>query len=468
MEKQHYWTPFEKVMWRLEKPGEFDTPGHEAFSAMRARGAKTTDIVILVVAADDGIMPQTKEAIAHAREANVPIMVALNKIDKPGVQIDRVKKQLADLDLLAEDWGGKTVVAPVSAKANKGIKELLELILIQADILELKANPTQLAEGVVLEAKVVRGLGPVATILLQQGTLKKGDILVLGTAFGKVRLLIDDHGRQLKEAFPSYAVEVSGLESVPQAGDHFYCFKSEQEARKLIGLRMQKQEEQKPEESKVTLESLYAKMKEGEVKEFKIVVKADVQGSVEVIKQTIEKLSTPQVKMSVIYTAAGAISESDVNLAAASGAVIIGFNIRPDPKAQELAKAQKVDIKLYSIIYELIDDLKKAMLGKLEPTLQETVLGRAEVRNIFKVSKVGTVAGCSVVNGKVTRTCKVRLLRDSAVIFTGKILSLKRFKDDAKEVLQGYECGIGLENYNDIKEGDVIEAFIVEEVAPTL
>ncbi len=447
-----------------------DTPGHEAFSAMRARGAKTTDIVILVVAADDGIMPQTKEAIAHAREANVPIMVALNKIDKPGVQIDRVKKQLADLDLLAEDWGGKTVVAPVSAKANKGIKELLELILLQADILELKASPDQLAEGVVLEAKVARGLGPVATVLIQQGILKKGDVLVAGTVFGKVRLLIDDRGRQLKEALPSFAVEVSGLENVPQAGDHFYCFKNEQEARKLTDLRIQKQkqEEQKPEAEKITLEGLYAKMQEGEVQELKVIVKADVQGSVEVIKQTIEKLSTPQVRMNVIYTAAGAVSESDVNLAAASGAVIIGFNIRPDPKAQELAKAQKVDIKLYSIIYEVIDDLKKAMLGKLEPKTQEIVLGRAEVRNVFKVSKVGTVAGCAVVSGKVTRTCKVRLLRDSVVIFTGKVASLKRFKDDAKEVLQGYECGIGLENYNDVKEGDVIEAFIVEEVAPTL
>ncbi len=447
-----------------------DTPGHEAFSAMRARGAKTTDIVVLVVAADDGVMPQTKEAIAHAREAQAPIMVALNKIDKPGVQVDRVKKQLADLDLLAEDWGGKTVVAPVSAKANKGVKELLELILLQADILELKANPGQLAEGVVLEAKVSRGLGPVATVLIQQGTLKKGDVLIAGTVFGKVRLLVDDRGRQLKEALPSYAVEVSGLESVPQAGDPFYCFKNEQDARALVELRIQKQkqEEQKPEESKVTLEGLYAKMKEGEVEEFKIIVKADVQGSVEVMKQTIEKISTPKVKMNVIYHSTGAISESDVNLASASGAVIIGFNMRPDPKAQELAKAQKVDIKLYSIIYDVIDDLKKAMLGKLEPTIQETVLGRVEVRNIFKVSKVGTVAGCSVVSGKVTRTCKVRLLRDSVVIYTGKVISLKRFKDDAKEVLQGYECGIGLENYNDVKEGDVIEAFIVEEVAATL
>ncbi|OGQ34633.1 MAG: translation initiation factor IF-2 [Deltaproteobacteria bacterium RIFCSPLOWO2_01_FULL_38_9] len=449
-----------------------DTPGHEAFSAMRARGAKTTDIVILVVAADDGVMPQTKEAIAHAKEAGVPIIVAVNKIDKPGAQPERVKKQLSDLDLMPEDWGGKTIYALVSAKGKTGIKELLELILLQADVLELQASPSHLAEGVILEAKMAKGLGPVATVLIQQGTLVKGDILISGTTTGKVRLLLDDRGKQLKAATPSFAVEVSGLDSVPQVGDPFFCFKNEEDSKRLVQFRIDQKRQAIEKEGtppeKITLEGLYEKMQEGEVKELKLIVKADVQGSVEVIRQSLEKLSTPQVKMNVIFSMTGAISESDVNLASASNAIIIGFNIRPDIKAQELAKSQKVDIRLYSIIYDLLEDMKKSMVGQLEPTFKESVLGRAEVRNVFKISKVGAIAGCNVVSGKITRTAKARLLRDSVVIYTGKISSLKRFKDDAKEVLEGYECGIGLENYNDVKENDVIEAFMVEEIAGVL
>lgn len=463
-----------------------DTPGHEAFSAMRARGANTTDIVILVVAADDGVMPQTKEAVAHAKQAQVPLIVAINKIDKPGINLDRVKKQLSEMDLLVEEWGGKTICAGVSAKEKKGIKELLELILLQADVLELKASSNTLAQGIVLEAKIAKGLGPVATVLVQEGILVKGDILVSGTTLGKVRLILDHQGKQLKEALPSYAVEVSSLDSVPSAGDHFYCFKKEADAKALVEWRKNKEQRtptfssaappsspsltglpNSKEEKKMTLEGLYAKLEEGKLEELKMIVKADVQGSQEVIKQTIEKLSSDKVKMNVIYTAVGGISESDVNLAFVSNAVIIGFNVRPDSKADQAAKSQKVEIKLYSIIYDVIEDLKKAMLGKLEPVLKEMSLGKVQVRNVFKISKVGTIAGCSVIEGKITRTSRVRLIRDQAVIYTGKISSLKRFKDDAREVTQGYECGLGIENYNDLKEGDIIEAFVVEEVRPT-
>lgn len=445
-----------------------DTPGHEAFSAMRARGANTTDIVILVVAADDGIMPQTKEAIAHAKQAQVPIIVAINKIDKPGVNLDKIKKQLAEEDLLPEDWGGKTICAGVSAKEKKGIKELLELILLQADMLELKASSNVLAQGIVLEAKIAKGLGPVATVLVQEGTLSKGDMLVAGTTLGKVRLLLDSLGKQLKDAFPSYAIEVSGLDSVPGAGEHFHGFKNEADAKALIDFRKAQQKQTLVTDGKMTLENLYAKLKEGQVEELKIILKADVQGSVEVMKQTIEKLSSEKVRMNVIFSATGGITESDVNLASVSDAVIIGFNVRPDSKADQSAKEQKVSIKSYSIIYDVIEDLKKAMIGKLEPIFKEIVIGKAEIRNVFKISKLGAIAGCNVTEGKITRTSRVRLLRDQKVIYTGKIASLKRFKDDAREVAQGYECGLGIENYNDLKEGDVIEAFVVEEVKPTL
>ena len=442
-----------------------DTPGHEAFSAMRARGAKTTDIVILVVAADDGVMPQTKEAIAHAKESGVPIVVALNKVDKPGAQVERIKKELSELELVSEDWGGKTIYVEVSAKTQKGIKELLELILLQADVLELKASPKLPAQGVVLEAKLEKGLGPVATVLVQQGTLRRGDVIVSGTLMGKVKLLKNDRGQLLKEAPPSFAVEVSGLEGVPGAGDFVYVFRNEEDAKKLVEWRINKvrEKEDAPIE-KVTLEGLYEKMKEASLEELKFVVKADVQGSVEVVKQTIEKLTTDKVKMKVIYTGVGAITESDVNLATTSKAILVGFNIRPDSNSRELVKNQKIDLRLYTIIYDLVEDLKKAMIGRLAPSFKEAVIGRVEVRNVFNISKIGTIAGCYVTEGKVTRQAQVRLLRDSKVVYTGKIASLKRFKNDAREVEQNFECGISIENYNDIKQGDVIEAFIVEEV----
>ncbi|MBI4040246.1 MAG: translation initiation factor IF-2 [Deltaproteobacteria bacterium] len=442
-----------------------DTPGHEAFSAMRARGAKTTDIVILVVAADDGIMPQTKEAIAHAREAQVPIVVAINKIDKPGANVERVKKQLSEVDLLSEDWGGKTIVCEISAKQKTGIKELLEMIWLQAEVLELKAAPDIPATGVVLEAKLAKGLGPVATILVQQGTLKRGDFLVMGDCFGKARLLMDDKGKMLDQAGPAFAIEISGLESVPRAGETFYAFKQEADAKALIHFRATsfKTKEVEP-EPKLSLESLYEKMQQGNLEEVKFIVKADVQGSVEVVKDIIEKLKTEKIKTKVIFASAGAITESDVHLAAASHAILIGFNIRPDSKAKELIKTQKVDARLYEIIYDVSDDLKKALLGKLEPEHKEVFLGRAEIRQIFKVSKVGQIAGCFVTEGVINRKAHVRLLRDNKIIYTGRLSSLKRFKDDAREVAQGFECGLGIENYNDLKLGDTIEAFVVEEV----
>ena len=446
-----------------------DTPGHEAFSAMRARGAKTTDIVILVVAADDGIMPQTKEAIAHAKEAGVALMVAINKIDKPGAQVEKVKKGLADMELLPEDWGGKTVVAEVSAKTQKGLNELLELVLLQAEVLELKADPEMLAEGVVIEAHLTKGLGPVATILVQRGTLHQGDYVVMGTTWGKVRTLRDDQGSPFHQAGPSFAVEIAGLDKVPDVGECFFAFDQEEDAQQLVRFRCAKEKDkQQQPDQKITLEALYEKMKEASLNELKFVVKADVQGSVEVMKQTIEQLSTNQIKMNVIYASAGGITESDVNLAAASGAILIGFNIRPDSKAREPVKKFGVDLRLYTVIYDVVDDLKKAMLGLLKPTYKEKIIGRVEVRNIFHVSKVGTIAGCAVTEGKITRKSELRLIRDAKVIYTGKLASLKRFKNDAKEVQQGYECGLSIEGYNDLKEGDVIEAFEMEEVEKTL
>ncbi|MEK7791511.1 MAG: translation initiation factor IF-2 [Deltaproteobacteria bacterium] len=446
-----------------------DTPGHEAFSAMRARGAKTTDIVILVVAADDGVMPQTKEAVVHAKAAGVPIIVAINKIDKPGGQIEKIKKQLADIDLAPEEWGGKTIYAPISAKNAQGIKELLELVLLQADLLELKASPKISAEGVVLEAKIAVGLGPMATILIQQGTLKKGDVVVAGTAMGCIRLIQDGHGRQLKEATPSYSVEISGLDQVPQSGDRFYVFKDEEAARRLVEWRVNKQKDMaKRELPSMTLEGIYEKMKLAELLELKIVLKADVQGSVEVIRQTIEKLSAEKIKLNVIFAAVGAITESDVHLASGASAIIIGFNIRPDTKARELIKRLNVDVRLYSIIYDVVEDIKKAMSGMLKPELKEVFLGRAEVRNVFHISKVGSVAGCFVTEGKITRNAQARLLRDHKPIYTGKIISLKRFKDDAREVQSGFECGISLQNYDDIKVGDIIEVFVIEEIKPVV
>lgn len=446
-----------------------DTPGHEAFTAMRARGAQVTDFVILVVAADDGVMPQTVEAINHAKAANVPIIVAINKIDKPGANPDRVKQSLSDHGLQPEDWGGSTIFVNVSAKQKLGIKELLEMILLQAEVMDLKANPDKLAKGIIIEAKLDKGRGPVATVLVQEGTLKVGDPFVAGIHYGRVRALVDDRGGKVQMAGPSMPVEVLGLPGVPQAGDKFIAVSDEKKAKEIGTYRQMKQRETElSKSSKVSLEDLYSKIKEGEVKELGIIVKADVHGSVEALAESLQKLSTDAIKLKVLHGSVGAITETDVMLAAASNAIIIGFHVRPDAKVQALAEEEGVDVRLYSIIYEVIEDVKKAMEGLLEPTIKEVVLGRAEVRQVFSVPKIGAVAGCFVTDGKIARGAKVRLIRDSIVVHDGKMASLRRFKDDVKEVQSGYECGIGIENYNDIKTGDVIEAYIHEKIAGKL
>ncbi|MDP8254277.1 MAG: translation initiation factor IF-2 [Candidatus Alcyoniella australis] len=441
-----------------------DTPGHEAFTAMRARGAKSTDIVVLIVAADDGVMPQTRESINHAKAAEVPIIVAINKIDKPESQPDRVRQELTEFNLLSEEWGGETLFTEVSAKQNTGIEKLLEQILLQAELLELKANPNKAARGVVIESRMERGRGPVATILIQQGTLHVGDPLVVGTILGRVRSMSDDQGTELKEAGPSTPVEVMGLTGVPEAGEVFNSPKDEKAAKQLIDMRQDKQRQSEGSQlSRMRLEDFYDKLQEGETKELRLVLKADVQGSIGAIQESLEKLSTEQTKVEIIHTGVGAINESDVNLAVASGAVIIGFSIRPEPKAKKLADQERIDIKLYTVIYELIEDVQQALKGMLDPVMAEVFLGRAEVRNIFHISRLGTIAGCSVIDGKMLRNAQVRLVRDGTVIYEGKISSLKRFKDDAREVATGFECGIGLESYNDIKDGDHIECFKIEE-----
>lgn len=446
-----------------------DTPGHEAFTAMRARGAQVTDIVVLVVAADDGVMPQTKEAVNHAKAANVPIIVAINKIDKPEAKPERVKQELSELGLIPEAWGGQTIYCEVSAKKKIGIEQLLEMILIQADVLELKANPNRMARGTIIEAKLDRGRGPVATVLVQSGTLKVGDVFVSGLQYGRVRALINDKGERVASAGPSVPVEVIGFSGVPQAGDAFIAVEEERKARQVAEFRLSKQRTAMSGMKKVTLEDLHSQIQEGTVKELNVVLKADVQGSAGAIVDSLEKLSTQAVKLRVIHSSVGAINETDVMLAAASNAIIIGFNVRPEPKATELAHREGVDIRLYNIIYNIMDDIKAAMEGMLEPTLKEKVLGRAEVRQTFHVSKVGTVAGCYVTDGVITRQSDgVRLLRDNVVIYQGRLHSLKRFKDDVREVQAGYECGIGIENYNDIKVGDIIEAFAIEKVAAKL
>lgn len=446
-----------------------DTPGHEAFTAMRARGAQVTDFVILVVAADDGVMPQTIEAINHSKAANVPIIVAVNKIDKPGANPDRVRQSLADHGLLPEDWGGDTIFVNVSAKQRTGIKELLEMILLQAEVMDLKANPDKFAKGIVIEAKLDKGRGPVATVLVQEGSLKVGDPFVAGVQYGRVRAMVDDKGAKVQKAGPSMPVEVLGLPGVPLAGEKFIVVADEKKAREIGTYRQMKQRETElSKTSKVSLEDLYSKIKEGEVKELGIIIKADVHGSVEALTESLQKLSTEAIKLKALHGSVGAITETDVMLAAASNAIIIGFHVRPDAKVQALAEEEGVDIRLYSIIYEVIDDVKKAMEGLLEPTLKEVVLGRAEIREVFSVPKVGNVAGCFVTDGKITRGAKVRLIRDGIVVLDGKMASLRRFKDDVKEVQSGYECGIGIENYNDIKTGDVIEAYIQEKVAAKL
>ena len=446
-----------------------DTPGHEAFTRMRARGAKVTDIVVLVVAADDGVMPQTIEAIDHAKAAGVPLIVAVNKIDKPEAQPDRVKKQLADRGLLPEDWGGDTIYVDVSAKKRTNLNQVLEMICLVADMKELKAAPERHATGTVLEAKLDRGRGPVATVLIDNGTLHNGENFVVGNIFGKVRAMFDDRGRALEEAGPSTPVEILGMEGLPQAGDQFVVVAERERAREIADYReMKTREATLAKTARVSLENLSKQVKDEGAKQLDIILKGDVQGSVEVINDLLTKLSNEQVRIKVLRYSVGAITESDVLLAAASNAIIIGFNVRPERKAQEMAEQEKVDIRLHSIIYELQDEMKKAMTGMLDPTIKETYLGRADVRATFRIPKVGTIAGCQVTDGLIKRDSEVRLLRDNVVVFTGKVGSLKRVKDDASEVRNGMECGIGIQNYNDIKVGDVIEAFSTEKVATQL
>ena len=443
-----------------------DTPGHEAFTAMRARGAQVTDISILVVAADDGIMPQTVEAINHSKAAGVPIIVAINKIDKPGANIDKVKQELMEYELVSEEYGGDTIMVPVSAKKGEGIESLLEMILLVAEVAELRANPKRQARGTVIEAKLDRSRGPVATLLIEKGTLKVGETIVAGSVFGKVRAMNDDGGKSVRAAGPSMPVEILGFSEVPEAGETFIAIKDERDARYAAQIQaIKKREEEMRKSARVSLDDLFAKISEGEVKDLNIIIKADVRGSVEAISQSLEKLSTEEVKVNIIHVGVGAINESDVMLADASNAIIIGFNVRPDAQTRKAAELALVDMRLYSVIYDAIEDVKKAMVGLLEPEIKETWLGQVEVRSTFRVPKIGLVAGGYVMDGKITRNSEVRIIRDGVIIFQGKLASLKRFKDDVKEVVQGFECGIGIENYNDIKEGDIIEAFVMEETA---
>ncbi|QLA16872.1 translation initiation factor IF-2 [Desulfolutivibrio sulfoxidireducens] len=446
-----------------------DTPGHEAFTAMRARGAQVTDIVVLVVAADDGVMDQTREAVNHAKAAHVPIVVAVNKIDKPDANPDRVMRELGDLGLVPEAWGGETIFANVSAKQKIGLDALLEMILLQAEVLELKANPAKRARGHIVEARLDKGRGPVGTILIQEGTLKQGDAFVCGVVSGRVRAMFDDQGKKIREAGPAMPVEVQGFESVPEAGDEFVGVEDDKVARRIADARSIKQRERElGKATKVTLETFLAAKPDAEAQTLNLVLKADVQGSLEAITESLNKLSTDKVKVSIIHAGAGAITESDILLASASQAIIIGFNVRPTVKVKDVADRENVDIRFYDIIYKLVGDIKDAMSGMLAPIIREQYLGQAEVRDTFSVPKVGLVAGCGVLDGKLTRSAGIRLLRDGVVVYTGRLASLKRFKDDVKEVTKGYECGVGLENYNDVKIGDVIEAFESVEEKATL
>lgn len=445
-----------------------DTPGHEAFTQMRARGANVTDIVILVVSADDGVMPQTREALSHAKAAEVPIIVAVNKIDKPGANPDKIKQALAELDLLAEDWGGQTMFVPVSALKKTNIDKLLESILLVAEVEDLKANKKTLARGVVLEARVEKGRGPVASVLVNRGTLHQGDIVVSGTTWGRVKAMTNHLGQQVKSVEPGMAAEILGLDGVPVASEGFDAVEDEKAATTLVEHRIAAAREKQAKSSKASLEDLFARAAAGEVKELRVILKADVFGSVEAVKESLIKQSTDKVKVKVILAATGGITESDVMLANASDAIIVGFNVRPETKARQIAESEKIEIKSYNIIYELLDDVKNAMAGLLEKKKVETYLGRAEVRQTFSLPKAGTIAGCFIVDGKVVRNANVRLLRDSRIIYDGKLSSLKRFKDDAREVAQGYECGMGIEGYNDIKVGDLIEAYQVDMIAQEL
>ena len=449
-----------------EKITFLDTPGHEAFTAMRMRGANSTDIAILVVAADDGVMPQTVEAINHAKAAGIEIVVAINKIDKPSANIDRVKQELTEYELIPEDWGGSTICVPVSAHTGEGIKELLEMVLLTAEVMELKANPNRRARGLVIEAELDKGKGPVATVLVQKGTLRVGDPIAAGSAYGKVRAMMDDQGRRVKEAGPSMPVEILGLNDVPNAGEVFVGCKNDKDARSFAETFISQNKIKKLEEtkSKMSLDDLFNQIQEGNLKELGIVVKADVQGSVEAIKQSLVKLSNEEVVVKIIHGGVGAINESDVTLAAASTAIIIGFNVRPDATAKETAEREGVDVRLYRVIYNAIEDVESAMKGMLEPVFEEKVLGHAEVRQTFKASGVGTIAGSYVLDGTFERDCQARIVRDGVVIYDGKLASLKRFKDDVKEVKAGYECGFVFERFNDVKEGDQVEAFKMVEV----
>ena len=448
-----------------EKITFLDTPGHEAFTAMRARGAQVTDIVILVVAADDGIMPQTKEAISHCKAANVPMIVAINKIDRPGANVDRVKQELTEHGLVAEDWGGDTICVPVSAKTGENLDSLLEMILLTAEMQELTADPNRKSKGTVIEAKLDKGRGAVASLLIQNGTLHVGDSILVGSTYGRIRAMFDDMGKKIKSAGPSIPVEVLGLSEVPAAGDRFVVVKDEKTARNMAEIRKDKIKTESHQAShRVSLEDLYSQIQEGKVKELSIIVKADVQGSVEAIRQSLEKLSTDDVKVRAIHGAVGAITETDITLAAASNALMIGFNVRPDSNAVAIAEKDGVDIKTYRIIYDAIEDVKSAMIGMLDPEYKEVINGKAEVRMTYKISNVGTIAGCYVTDGKIVRNSEVRVIRDGIVIFESVLASLKRFKDDAKEVNKGYECGLSVERFNDLKEGDIIESFTMEAV----
>ena len=443
-----------------------DTPGHEAFTAMRARGAMITDVAILVVAADDGIMPQTVESINHAKAAGIPIIVAINKMDKPEANPERIKQQLTEYELVPEEWGGETIICPISAKTGMGVDSLLEMVLLTAEMQELRANPDRSAHGAVIEARLDKGRGPVATLLVQNGTLHQGDVIIAGTAVGRVRAMTNARGQKLTEAGPSVPVEIIGMGEVPGAGDDFHAVADERMARELVEQRKQENKDRLngPVGQKVTLEDLFSQIQQGEIKDLNIIVKADVQGSAEAVKSSLEKLSNEEVRVRVIHCAVGAINESDVMLAGTSGAIIVGFNVRPDNNARDSAARMNVDMRMYRVIYDCIEEIESAMKGMLAPKYKEVLLGHAEVREVYKITGAGMIAGCYVTDGRVARNAQIRLLRDNIVIHEGVLASLKRFKDDQKEVAQGYECGIGIEKYSDIKVGDVIECFNMEEI----
>ncbi|RKX26222.1 MAG: translation initiation factor IF-2, partial [Candidatus Zixiibacteriota bacterium] len=447
-----------------------DTPGHEAFTAMRARGTQITDIIVLVVAADDGVQPQTIEAIDHARAANVPIIVAINKIDKPTANPDHVRTQLSNYNLISEAWGGKTIMVEISAKAGTGIDELLKMILLQAEMMDLNADPDIRAQGVIVDAKLEKGRGTVATVLIQKGTCRVGDSIVAGTYVGYIRTITNDHNKMLQSIGPSCPAQITGLNGVPQAGDSFMVVASAQEAKEISIKRsyVKREQDARRAQGHLTLDKVFDRIKEGQIKELRLIIKGDVDGSVEVLSDTLGKIATDEVKTNIIHSNVGAITESDVLLAAASDAIIIGFQVAPDIRARQVAKTEKVDVRRYDVIYEAEHDIKKALEGMLSPTLKEKYKGAADVRNLFKVPKIGTIAGCYVTDGLVTRKDKCRLVRDGKVIFTGQLSSLRRFKDDAREVKEGFECGIGIENYHDIKVGDTLEFFEVIEEARTL